>query len=271
MATDVELLEGLSQCWESIGQVLSALSIPQWSLPTDCPGWDVKAQASHLLGFEAAHYLGRAAADPDPLADQRHVHNELGVDNERWIIERASQEPAQVLAEYHEVVAARQQQLAEADLDAVSRTWRGDETMRDQLALRLFDIWVHEQDIRRAVEMPGSWDTIGARHAISRMMTSLPYIVGRKAKLAEGTVVAISLWGINEQTAMATVEDGRGKAVGGADHQPVAAITMSEETFIRVTTGRLATTAAIEAGDVVLRGDTDIARQLAEQLRVVEI
>lgn len=271
MITDAELIQGLSECWASIDNILSALSISQWGIQTDCPGWNVQAQVSHLLGFEAAHYLGRTAPDPTPMAEQRHVHNELGADNERWVIERAHRDPASVLVEYRQVVAERERQLAGADLDAVSRTWRGDETMRDQLALRLFDIWVHEQDIRRAVEMHGGWDGIGARHALERMLASLPYLAARKAKLADGTTVALSLYGTNAQTVMAAVEGGRGNVVTGADHQPVAAITLSEEAFIRLTTGRTTPAEAMAAGLIVLRGNVDIARQLADHLRVVEI
>jgi uncharacterized protein (TIGR03083 family) len=36
-------------------ELLRALSPEQWSTPTDCPGWDVRTVASHVLGSAEAH------------------------------------------------------------------------------------------------------------------------------------------------------------------------------------------------------------------------
>ena len=37
------------------------LSDTEWALPTECPGWDVKDQLSHLIGIERVDH-GRAGA-----------------------------------------------------------------------------------------------------------------------------------------------------------------------------------------------------------------
>jgi uncharacterized protein (TIGR03083 family) len=45
--------EGLSLSavqYERFADVLDSLSPEEWAAPTDCPGWDVKAVASHVLG-----------------------------------------------------------------------------------------------------------------------------------------------------------------------------------------------------------------------------
>jgi uncharacterized protein (TIGR03083 family) len=36
--------------YERFADVLDSLRAEEWALPTDCPGWDVKAVASHVLG-----------------------------------------------------------------------------------------------------------------------------------------------------------------------------------------------------------------------------
>lgn len=275
MTTDSELLDGLREAWAEIDTVLVGLAPHQWELATACPGWNVQAQVAHVLGFESAWFLGRDAADGAPsvqaMSALSHVHNDLGADNQRWVATRASHEPAVVLAEYREVVASRLTQLDGADLDQSVTTFRGSEVLRGALALRLFDTWVHLLDINLAVGRPPVWSTIGARHAIARMLQSMPYVAGRKAKLPEGTTAAVSLFGVNAQTTLVTVKDGRGAVVTAVGHQPVAGITMHEETFIRVTTGRLSSAEAIDTTKITLRGDQEIARTLATNLRVVEL
>jgi uncharacterized protein (TIGR03083 family) len=34
-----------------VGTLLEGLTLEQWSAPTDCPGWDVRAMAGHVLGM----------------------------------------------------------------------------------------------------------------------------------------------------------------------------------------------------------------------------
>jgi uncharacterized protein (TIGR03083 family) len=278
MTSDVDLLRGLAETWSSIDSVLSVLTPQQWLEPTDCPGWNVQAQVSHLSGFESAWYLGRRPGVPIDTAtiaidgaSTPHVRNSLGVDNEAWIVERADWDCIGVLSEFREVVSSRAVQLSSPDFDAISPTWRGDETLRDQLALRLFDTWVHEQDIRRAVAMPGGWDGIAALHCVDRMLSSLPFVVGKQAKLDDGSTIAVSLFGLHQQTVAVTVDGGRAKIVSAAQYQPQAALTMHEETFMCVATGRRTPESYLDANKISLRGDQDLARRVATHLKIVNV
>ncbi len=266
------MIDGLLETWASIDTLLAGLSAAQWALPTDCPGWNVQAQVAHLLGCEAQWYLGRtpgSVVDPMPA----YVVNALGEGNEAWVVSRADRGPAEVLEEYREVIRARTKMLTAADLDlnAVSTTWRGDQALRNQLGTRLFDVWVHEQDIRRAVGIPGGWDEMGARHTIALMMGSLPYVLARKAGLADGSTVAITLFGVNAQTVTATVDEGRGRLVSAAERPPQAALTMHEETFVCITTGRKTAQWYLDAHKITLRGDHDLAQRVALNLSVLEV
>lgn len=268
------MIDGLLETWASIDTVLDGLDEAQWALPTDCPGWNVQAQVAHLLGFEAQWYLGRTPGSmPVTQPMPAHVVNTLGEGNEAWVASRADRDPATVLEEYREVIRARTMMLtaADLDLDAVSTTWRGDQALRNQLGTRLFDVWVHEQDIRRAVGLPGGWDEMGARHTIALMMDSLPYVMARKAGLADGATVAITLFGVNARTVTATVEEGRGRLVSAAERPPQAALTMHEETFVCVTTGRRTAQSYFDANRITLRGDHDLAQQVAMNLCVLEV
>ncbi len=266
------MIDGLLETWASIDTVLAGLSAAQWALPTDCPGWDVQAQVAHLLGYEAQWYLGRT---PGPVAEPMpaYVVNALGEGNEVWVASRADRDPTSVLEEYREVIRARTMMLTAADLDlnTVSATWCGDQALRNQLGTRLFDVWVHEQDIRRAVGVPGGWDEMGARHTIALMMSSLPYVLARKAGLADGSTVAITLFGVNGQTVTATVDEGRGRLVSAAERPPQAALTMHEETFVCITTGRRTAQSYFDANRITLRGDHTLAQRVAMNLAVLKV
>jgi uncharacterized protein (TIGR03083 family) len=37
--------------YERVADLLASLSLEQWNAPTDCPGWDVRAMAGHMLGM----------------------------------------------------------------------------------------------------------------------------------------------------------------------------------------------------------------------------
>lgn len=37
--------------YERVADLLASLSAEQWHTPTDCPGWDVRAMAGHMLGM----------------------------------------------------------------------------------------------------------------------------------------------------------------------------------------------------------------------------
>ena len=74
--------------WQAITELCAALSDPEWAAPTDCPGWSVQDNVSHIIGTERM-LLGDPAPEVD-VGDVPHVHNEIGRMNELWIAERAA-------------------------------------------------------------------------------------------------------------------------------------------------------------------------------------
>ena len=75
--------EALAETWGSLADACHELSSTEWALPTECPGWDVKDQLSHLIGIERS-IMGEAAPVWDsPLGP--HVKNDFAVVNEPWV------------------------------------------------------------------------------------------------------------------------------------------------------------------------------------------
>jgi uncharacterized protein (TIGR03083 family) len=271
--TDEELVAMLQSTWTSIETLLTKLSDEEWGVLTDCPGWTVRDQVSHLIGFEQQWFL-RKSVPPIEADAYAYVQNELGASNEAWITQRRSAGPNTLRTELSHVIEARIVQLNAArhfpqGLSTIITTFRGDETMRDALALRLFDIWVHEQDIRRAVGVTGNNEGPAMLHARDRMLDSLPWVAAKQAKLPEGSIVGVALYGSAQLLKVVRVIDGRGELVHAASHRPTAALTMHEETFLLATTGRVAAATLLERGKISLRGDIELGTQMALALRTV--
>ncbi len=89
----------------------------------------------------------------------------------------------------------------------------GPGTMTDFLSVRIVDCWVHEQDARRALDMPGNESGAAAEHSIDRLLRSLPMVVGKRAACPEGRAVAFELTGPVRRQVTCEVHDGRAVVV----------------------------------------------------------
>src|SRR5690606_29391624 len=102
---------------------------------------------------------------------------------------------------------------------------------------RPLDVWMHEQDVRRALDMPGNLDSAAARHTVDYLLESLPYVVGKRAQAPVGSVVRVEVAG-HEPATVAVGEDGRGRAATDADGDPTVTLAMDRETFVVLAGGR---------------------------------
>ena len=271
---DRELADICIEEWASLRSTLGSLDYAQWNLHSGLPGWTVRDVVSHLVGFERQWFMGEQPAveplDPRPP----HVHNDLAADNERWVTLWATQEPASMLDRFDKMVQTRKRQLFDTMMssdgfDTQVHTFRGDVAYRDTLPIRIADATTHHIDVRRACGLSWAPESPGVEMLRSQMIGALPRVSSKQAALPDGTVVALSLFGSFSVTATVLVDAGRGRSVMAGEHPPVAALTMHDETFVLVTTGRIDPNQAVESGKIKLRGDEAIARQFAAALRVI--
>src|SRR2546425_162434 len=87
----------------------------------------------------------------------------------------------------------RLRSMSDSDLDAESWTPIGQGTVRDLVAIRIMDCWVHEQDIRRAVAKPGNLTGPFAEHAFGRHAQAMGFVVGKKVGAPDGTTVVFDV------------------------------------------------------------------------------
>ena len=133
------------------------------------------------------------------------------------------------------------------------------------MAIRNFDFWLHEQDIRAPLGRPGHASGPAAELALDEVRRSFGYIVGKRAAIPDGSSVLVDLHGPIEAQ-LAAVVDGRARVVADLEH-PDAIVRTDSLTFILLACGRTEPESRLAAGDIELRGNKELAGRLARNLR----
>jgi uncharacterized protein (TIGR03083 family) len=250
----------LAETWGSLAEVCRELSDTEWALPTECPGWDVKDQLSHLIGIEQA-IMGEPAPEwSEPLG--AHVKNDFAATNEPYVAVRRGQSGPAVLAEFVAVTTTRLDQLdalSAAQWAAIGYSPMGQVPHAEFMTARVFDSWVHEQDVRRALHCPGGSGNTASAISLGRIQDAMPFVVGKKAGCAEGTAVRFDVSGPGDDARAFTVavEAGRARPVTD-DVTPTVTISFSSLDFMRLGCGRATAAQVATVGGVGIVGDEQV-------------
>ncbi|MFD6273975.1 maleylpyruvate isomerase family mycothiol-dependent enzyme, partial [Nocardia asteroides] len=138
---------------EAISELVLPLAEGEWNRATPCPGWSVRDIVSHVIGLEC-EMLG----DPRPIhslpRDLYHVTNEHQRYMEMQVDVRRHHTAPEMTAELEYTLIRRNRQLRNETRgpEAVLRGPLGTEvTLEQAMRNRAFDVWVHEQDLRTAL------------------------------------------------------------------------------------------------------------------------
>ena len=260
----------LTTCWASIRDLGASISPAEWDLATDCPGWSVRDNVSHLISIERK-LLG-LPADPSLGEYPDHVKNDLGRSNEDAIEVRRQRSGAEVLAEFVDVTAQRERMLlamSTADFDRLGGSPIGEIPYRQFMTVRLFDCWAHEQDIRRALDRPGHLTGPVVEAVMAWHRRTLGFIVGKKAGAPDGAVVDFIVSGPTAAQFIVEVHDRRATVVESASAAPTATLTLDTETFNALLCGRWTVDDARAHGNLSLGGDIALAGAVARAMSYV--
>jgi uncharacterized protein (TIGR03083 family) len=283
-----DLVEAFAGTAQAVVDLAHSCSDDDLARPTDCPGWTVHDQISHVVGVEAwlaGHRDARVEMPP-----YEHLRNSLGKKVEYAVEVRRGRTGAEVLAELESVLAQRLSTLRDptlTDTSVIDGPF-GPDQAATVLLLRTFDVWIHEQDIRCALGRAGNLDSPAAAVCVSTIMLQLPKLIAKGAAIEPGTAVVIDVTGPGAVTARQGVrveldEQGRARGhtvpTGGANvtgdrakasslldpsQDPQVTISLSTEAFTRRAAGRRSVSDT--AYDVV--GDADIARRVLQAMVV---
>jgi uncharacterized protein (TIGR03083 family) len=260
---DERVVEELDEVWASVVDACQDLGEAQWELSTDCPGWTVKDNVSHLIGVERM-ILGDESP-PRPAELPAHVRNSFGELNEAWVDARRGVPGDEVLAEFVATTTRRLEALRAmppAAFDVVGWSPVGDVPYREFMGTRVMDSWAHEQDIRRALERPGGRNRAGEQVALERCAKAMPYVVGKKVAPPDGTTVVFAVTGVLGTRLAVGVSGGRAAVLDAAPAEPTVTITLDEEAFWRIGFGRVDGPTQVDDGRVVLTGDAALGRSV---------
>jgi len=235
----------------------------EWHEPTDLAGWDVAAIVSHVAHLEAV--LAGTPHEPVDVGEPAHVTNLMGTYTEQGVVSRRERTREELLSEIEAVTTKRHDELV-ADLPDATGPAPGVFGMlgwdnRTLLGNRPVDIWMHEQDLRRATGRPGGLAGTMAEHVIGVLQRSLGYVVGKRTDAVPGDSVRLLVEGCAPVTVLVG-EDGR--AAPAEVDEPTTTITLDREAFIVRAGGRRSP----DAVAVAIEGDEKLGGQVVAGLAV---
>ena len=260
----------LEEVWSDVAELGDGLTDDQWIMPTDCPGWSVFDNVAHMIGTERM-LAGEQPSTSDAAADAPHVRNDIGKANEHWIATYRGWDGPKLLDEFRAVTARRLDALramSTAQWDAEGFTPEGPGPYRQFMAIRVFDCWYHDQDIREAIDRPGLLEGAVADLALARIpMKGLGYVVGKKAGAPAGSVVVFDVKGSPEIVAAISVPPvGRAVLLDDAPAEPTVRITTDRRTFARLAGGRWTGVQARAQGFVRVEGDVRLGDLVVDNM-----
>ncbi|WP_374967784.1 maleylpyruvate isomerase family mycothiol-dependent enzyme [Terrabacter sp. BE26] len=249
-----------------------------FDLETECPGWTVKDQIAHIVGAEKSF-----AGLPRPqltVPDYPHLRSDFARFVEVDVEARRGVTGRDVVAELAEFHPGRVAELraSDADVDTVIGGFFGpDTTFGQHLHRRIVDAWVHEQDLRAALDRPGNLDSASAAVFTADILAALPRIAARVAGIGAGHAVVLDVTGpvvARDGVRISAGEDGKpyGEALFSGQDRPEGDEQL-DVTSVHLTTDALTRRAAgrrpVEQIRYTVTGDEEIARRLLDALVVV--
>jgi uncharacterized protein (TIGR03083 family) len=225
--------------WDRVAVLVDGLDPADWERPTPCPGWDVRDVVGHLSGIQVGFDAGVAEPppdgwEPDPSASPLDAWAEAGVAARRaWDRARLRVELDDARRGHVARLAAVEDWSAQAD-GPLGRT-----TEDGLFQVRMFDVWVHLQDLRVALGLPVEHDDTspGARAAHGYVAGLVPWLYVRKAGAQEHATMRVALGPPLDVDTVVEVSMGRGRLNPDAD-PGICAVTGSPSALTLLCAGR---------------------------------
>ncbi len=235
---------------------------------TGCPGWSVRDHVAHIVDLESL-LIGRPRAEHAVPEGLPYIRNPPGEFMEIGVDARRGMPYHDLVAEYRDVTKERLSRLADledSDLDEMGPGFFGQSKVRSFLAIRVFDLWAHEQDLRRALGHPGGFDGIPAAHSRERMLMGAGNTIQERLSPEAGTSLLFDITGPGGAQRSILFDGERGRAGADVPYLPTATLHLDLNTLTVLACGR--SDDPMAPSRVVVEGVQNLGRRVLEEMTV---
>lgn len=254
------LLAAHRDIYTSLLHLCEGLAPSEWELPTGCPGWTVRDVLAHVVGVESV-LAGDPEPDPSLPEELPHVKNEFGRYMEQHVEARRHLPVADLLLEARDVFSRRLGQVElidDLEVEVAGPMGSTNPAYR-MLPIRVFDMWAHEQDIRRAVGRPGHLSGPAAEVTLERILKGVAASLARDESI-EG-MLELVVTGTQERTIVIDLSTGEfADAPDGA-----VRVALPFEDLVARACGR---SDAPGPDLVLIEGDAELGGRVLERLAI---
>jgi uncharacterized protein (TIGR03083 family) len=196
--------------------------------------------------------------------------------NEAWVESLRSEPKHVVVDRFREITASRLATLRTMDdeqLSVIGPSPIGNVSYREFMDVRLMDCWSHEQDIRRAVALPGHHTGRIVGRAMDRFASAMPFLVARRVGAPDGAVFHFDLTGDGARQIWVAMEGRRARLIddGQASERPLrdrvtCELTMAAETWCCLALGRWSGASVRDRALVSVSGDATLGNKLIDSM-----
>lgn len=261
-----DTIDTLESVFVSMTEMAQQFTEEQWKTPTLLPGWTVQDNYSHLIAIEKMLQGLPPTQHKSPEFD--YIRNAFGAKNENEVDSRRHLTGQEVFTEWNDIIATRMTTLRNADeayFAQETMTPTGPGTVADFLHVRVLDCWMHEQDVRVALNIPGHQTGPAPELTIDRLIRTIPIVVGKRAGTPEGSTVVIQLTGPVTRNINTTVVDGRAQM--GVMGTVATTISMDSNTFVQLAGGRV--NYADVVANITIDGDATLGEKIVNQFSMM--
>ncbi len=262
---------------DALLELLSQLSNEEWSRPTVCAGWSVNDVALHLLGddigrlsrgrdgFAGAAFVPRG--DSDFEAELLAFINEA---NERWVQATRRIRPHLLFDLLRFSGGDTYRYFQSLDLFEIGGpvSWAGPDPAPVWLdiAREYTERWLHQQQIRDAVEKPGLKERRFFAPVLDTFVRAVPHTF-RDVDVAEGAQLKLVISGDAGREWSLVRGDGKWTLYREMNAEPAATVVIDQETAWRLFTKGISKDEVSERA--TLRGDRTLGMKVLDTVSII--
>jgi uncharacterized protein (TIGR03083 family) len=257
-------------------QLFSGFEAEDWEKPTICPGWTVKDIGLHLLGDDIGYLSRTRDSFSNPFFQNKDLHEweilvqNINEANEMWVKATARISPKMLIdlleltgEQFYEYV----QTLDQMAMGGVV-SWAGPDPapMWMDIAREYTERWIHQQQIRDAVNKPGLKEKRFFHPVLDTFVRALPHTF-KDIPVADTTVLEFAVIGEAGDVWYLVGEANRWSLFKDVALQPVAIVTIDQETCWKLfTKGMNKNQARVKT---TIEGDQTLGEKLLETVSII--